>query len=152
MTEYPLPETWQLFDQVHLPYRILLLAKLLDRATARQLRDEEDLTLAEWRVLAHLALLEEASSSRIASAAAADRAEVSRAVASLEKSGLIARRPDSRNRKRLLLRLTEKGSELHRHVRKKRVAYFEHLLAELDQNEQNMLDIALMKIARRVEP
>jgi DNA-binding MarR family transcriptional regulator len=151
MTDSPLPETWQLFDQVHLPYRILLLAKLLDRATARQLREEDDLTLAEWRVLAHLETLGEASSARIAAAAAADRAEVSRAVASLEEAGLILRRPDSGNRKRLLLRLTEQGRKVHRAVRAKRVAYFEYLLADLDENERRGLDAALLKIARRVE-
>jgi DNA-binding MarR family transcriptional regulator len=151
MTDSPLPETWQLFDQVHLPYRILLLAKLIDRATARQLRDQEDLTLAEWRVLAHLETLGEASSARIAAAAAADRAEVSRAVASLEKAGLIVRRPDSENRKRLLLRLTDKGQQVHRAVRAKRVAYFEYLLADLDRDERSGLDAALLKIARRVE-
>lgn len=151
MTDSPLPETWQLFDQVHLPYRILLLAKLLDRATARQLRDQEDLTLAEWRVLAHLETLGEASSARIAAAAAADRAEVSRAVASLEKAGLIVRRPDSGNRKRLLLRLTARGRQVHRTVRAKRVAYFEYLLADLDGEERSSLDAALLKIARRIE-
>ena len=151
MTDRPLPETWQLFDQVHLPYRILLLAKLLDRATARQLRDQDDLTLAEWRVLANLETLGEASSARIAAAAAADRAEVSRAVASLEQAGLIVRRPDSGNRKRLLLRLTEKGRQIHRAVRAKRVAYFEHLLADLGEEERSRLDAALLKIARRVE-
>lgn len=151
MTDRPLPETWQLFDQVHLPYRILLLAKLLDRATARQLRDQDDLTLAEWRVLANLETLGEASSARIAAAAAADRAEVSRAVASLEQAGLIVRRPDSGNRKRLLLRLTEKGRQVHRAVRAKRVAYFEHLLADLGEEERSRLDAALLKIARRVE-
>jgi len=151
MTDRPLPETWQLFDQVHLPYRILLLAKLLDRATARQLRDQDDLTLAEWRVLANLETLGEASSARIAAAAAADRAEVSRAVASLKQAGLIVRRPDSGNRKRLLLRLTEKGRQVHRAVRAKRVAYFEHLLADLGEEERSRLDAALLKIARRVE-
>ena len=151
MSESPIPETWQLFDQVHLPYRILLLAKLIDRVTAQQLRAEEDLTLAEWRVLAHLALLEEASSSRISAAAAADRAEVSRAVASLEKAGLIDRRPDDRNRKRLLLRLTEKGLETHRRVRRKRVTYFEHLLEDLEPDERERLDASLLSIARRVE-
>ena len=150
MTDSPLPETWQLFDQVHLPYRILLLAKLLDRATARQLRDQDDLTLAEWRVLANLETLGEASSARIAAAAAADRAEVSRAVASLEKAGLILRRPDHGNRKRLLLRLTDRGQQVHRAVRAKRVAYFEHLLADLDADERSSLDAALLKIARRV--
>ena len=102
-------------------------------------------------MLAHLALLEEASSSRIAAAAAADRAEVSRAVASLEKAGLIDRRPDAANRKRLLLRLTEKGLETHRRVRRKRVAYFEHLLEDLAPDERERLDASLLSIARRVE-
>lgn len=152
MRENHLPETWQLFDRVHLPYRILLLAKLLDRATARQLREDvEAVTLAEWRVLAHLELLGEASSSRIMAASATDRAEVSRAVASLEKAGLITRQPDSENRKRLLLRLTDKGKETHGHVRARRVTYFEHLLQDLDTEQRAALDDALLKIARRVE-
>ena len=151
MAEASLPETWQLFDQVHLPYRILLLAKLLDRATARQLREQAELTLAEWRVLAHLESLGEASSARIAAAAAADRAEVSRAVASLERAGLISRRPDSGNRKRLLLRLTGEGQQVHRRVRAGRLAYFEYLLEDLSPEERGSLDAALLKIARRVE-
>ena len=151
MDDDNLPETWQLFDQAHLPYRILLLAKLLDRATARQLREDKEFTLAEWRVLAHLALLGEASAARIAAAAVADRAEVSRAVAALEAAGLITRRPDSGNRKRLLMHLTDKGRETHRRVRAKRVAYFEFLLKDLDAEERAGLDATLLKIARRVE-
>jgi DNA-binding MarR family transcriptional regulator len=149
--ESDIPETWQLFDQLHLPYRLLLLAKLIDRATARQLREDAGLTLAEWRVLAHLELLGETSSSKIAAITAADRAEVSRAVASLEKAGLLVRRPDTTNRKRLLLNLTDKGRDMHRRVRKGRVAYFERLLENLSPEERAGLDASLLKMARRVE-
>jgi DNA-binding MarR family transcriptional regulator len=151
MAELKIPETWHLFDEVHVPYRILLLAKMLDKATAQQLRDEAGLTLAEWRVIAHTAVLEEASASEIAAAAAVDRAEVSRATSSLEKAGLIKRSPDPNNRKRQLIVLTSAGHALHKRTRLSRVKFFKDITATLTPQEYRTLDKTLLKIARQTE-
>jgi hypothetical protein len=80
---------WQLFGPTHLPYRILLLAKMIDRVTTQHVRDRAAMSLAEWRVISHVALMGQCSAAEIAEAAFVDRSEVSRAVAALEQRQLI---------------------------------------------------------------
>ena len=41
----PLAEAWGVFGPSHVPYRILLLSKMIDRLTTRQVRKLSDLTL-----------------------------------------------------------------------------------------------------------
>src|SRR4051812_46114389 len=75
------------FGPSHIPYRILLLGKMIDRVTAQHVRDTAQLSLAEWRVLTHVEMIGKCSAAEVASVAYSDRAEVSRAVGSLEKRG-----------------------------------------------------------------
>ena len=86
-----LPSTWNLFGDDHLPHRLLLLAKMIDRETSRQLQDEFAISVAEWRVLAFVCAAGPASASDIGTAGQIDRAEISRAVRNLAAADLIAR-------------------------------------------------------------
>lgn len=144
-------ETWHLFGPNYVPYRVLLLAKMIDRVTAKQLRALAGITLAEWRVLAHASVLGEASPSRIGSAAAIDRAEISRAVKMLEGAGLISRRADPNHGKRHLVSLTPRGQAVHQHVRLHRAEFFKDLTVDLDAGDLAKLDEMLLKIALRIE-
>ena len=92
-----LPPIWHLFGQDHLPYRLLLLARMVDRQSARELQ-KFGLTLAEWRVLAFIGVTGPASASQIGKCCQIVRAEISRAVGSLQGKGLIERRPDANHR------------------------------------------------------
>src|SRR3569623_2157233 len=85
---------WRIGGPDYLPYRVTLLAKLLDRCTTRLLLASAGLSVAEWRVLAQLARASPASASvrQLAEQAWVDRAEVSRAAASLEQRGYVDRR------------------------------------------------------------
>jgi DNA-binding MarR family transcriptional regulator len=142
-------EGWTIFPATHLPYRLLLLAKMLDRLIAVQLRETADLTLAEWRVMAHLAVMGERSASAIASAAFVDRAEVSRAVAALQRRGLLGRRANPRNRKSALLTLTDQGIELHRRVQEQRHQFFAEVTGDLGPEELGLMDKWLLRMALR---
>ncbi|QNA85477.1 MarR family transcriptional regulator [Sphingomonas sp. So64.6b] len=144
-------ETWGLFDRGHLPYRLLLLAKMIDRATARQVRDGAGLTLAEWRVLAHAVVLGDANASRIAAAAAVDRAEVSRALLSLEKAGLVTREADPNHGKRQQVNVSPEGLALHDRFRRERITFFDTITADLDDEELGALDGYLLRIARQTQ-
>lgn len=144
-------ETWGLFDRGHLPYRLLLLAKMIDRVTARQVRAGTGLTLAEWRVLAHAVVLGDANASRIAAAAALDRAEVSRALTGLEKAGLVTRAADPAHGKRQQVKVSPEGLTLHDRFRRERVTFFDTITADLDDRELSTLDEYLLRIARRTE-
>lgn len=73
-------------------FRIGLLAKVMDRLTIRDLMDTDGLTYAEWRVLVRLAAVEDGGTpGRVAELAWADLGEVSRAIGSLERKGLVER-------------------------------------------------------------
>lgn len=146
-----LPPTWTLFGEHHLPHRLQLLARMIDRESARQLSESAGVSLAEWRVLAYVGTKARASAADICTAFDIDRAEVSRAVARLTAADLLLREQDDDNRKRLLLELTDKGLALYRRTRDMRVDYFRAIMADLQPRERELLDDLLMRLARRVD-
>lgn len=145
-----LPRSWSLFGADHLPHRLLLLARMIDRQTARQLQQKFAITLAEWRVLAFVCAAGPASASAIAQAGGIDRAEISRAVAKLEEKGLIGREPDTRNRRKLTLLPTDAGRALFAQIGDDRRAFFRDLLAEVGAHDRAVIEGAMERMAARL--
>ena len=143
----PLPPTWDLFGPDHLPHRLQLLSKMIDRQTARQLQQEFGISLAEWRVLAFICSAGPATAAQIGNASAIDRAEVSRAVARLEEAGSISRRADPGHRKRMILEPTAAGRELFGHIRDRRRAYFGTIMHGIPAETRRTFDDALRTMA-----
>ena len=146
-----LPPTWTLFGEHHLPHRLQLLARMIERESARQLAEEAGISLAEWRVLVFVGTKARASAADVCIAFDVDRAEVSRAVARLTGAGLLARQQDDENRKRLLLELTDAGLALYRRMRDRRVDYFRSILSDLQPRERELLDDLLLRLANKVD-
>lgn len=138
------------FGPSHIPYRILLLGKMMDRATAQHVRDTAQLSLAEWRVLTHVEMIGKCSAAEVASVAYSDRAEVSRAVGSLEQRGFVQREANPRNRKSSLVSLTAKGKAVHAAIRGERGKFYEQWLTDLSDAERATLNTALEKVTRRL--
>ena len=138
------------FGPSHIPYRILLLGKMIDRVTAQHVRDTAQLSLAEWRVLTHIEMIGKCSAAQVASVAYSDRAEVSRALGSLEKRGLVTRETNPRNRKSSLVSLTAEGKAVHTAIRGERGKFYEHWLTDLTADERTALNAALEKVTQRV--
>ena len=143
----PLPPTWDLFGPDHLPHRLQLLSKMIDRQTARQLQQEFGMSLAEWRVLAFICSAGPATAAQIGNASAIDRAEVSRAVARLEGAGTIGRRTDPAHRKRLILEPTAEGREVFGWIRDRRRAYFDAMMRGISAETRRTVDAALRRMA-----
>ncbi len=85
--------------------------------------------MAEWRVLAQLVRTSPASVRQLAEQAWVDRAEVSRAAASLERRGCLERQENPKDRRSPLLYSTEAGRELFRKVSPQRIAFHRSLAA-----------------------
>lgn len=145
-----LPRTWNLFGGTHLPHRLLLLARMMDRATMQQLQENFALTLAEWRVLAFICSVGPASAADIGGAFDSDRAEVSRAVKRLVEAGLVERNSNEHNRKRQIISVLPEGQALFERARKMRGDYFAAILQDITEAERDLLNEALSKIALRV--
>jgi len=133
-------------------YRLLLVAKAMNRITVRRLAAANDLTQAEWRVMSHIATSEGgvATVGQVAELSWADRAEVSRAATKLEKRGLIERREHPDDRRAEILSLTRTGHKKYLALVVERQAFHESLLAGLGAEERTVLDQILAKIALRL--
>jgi DNA-binding MarR family transcriptional regulator len=145
-----LPKMWSLFGADHLPYRLLLLARMIDRQTTRQLQQQFDMTLAEWRVLAFICAAGPATASTVGQSGGIDRAEISRAVSKLESKELVTRQPDPGNRRRLVISPTPSGSALFVQLRADRRAFFRSVVADISIDDRAIVETAMERMAQRV--
>jgi len=106
----PIQMMWQLGGPDYLPLRLLLVGKLIDLNIGRLLAAYSALSVAEWRVVAQLAVLRTGSVREMARQACVDPAEVSRSVASLEKRGFVERQLNHRDRRSPRFSLTAAGT------------------------------------------
>lgn len=133
-----------------LTYQVCILAKLMDRASAAGLAADR-LGVAEWRVLAQLAVRSPATVRGLAARLRVDRAEVSRAAAALIARRLVRRARDPGDARSVLLSPTAGGRALYRAIMPRRVELNRRLLAALTDHEAAVLKAACAKLMRLLE-
>ena len=132
--------------ETFLPYRLSLLSNTISEGLATAYRDVHGLSLTEWRVVAILGRFPDLTATNIMARGAMDKVPVSRAVARLEERGLVRRKADSEDRRRLTLRLTPRGVKLFNAVVPEALAYERLLLSALGKEETAQLDTLLDKL------
>jgi DNA-binding MarR family transcriptional regulator len=105
-----LHEMWQLGGSRNMPLHLVLVAKLIDRYISGLLATHSNLTLAEWRVVAQLSILQQSTVRKMARQACVDPAEVSRSAAALVKRGLVKRADNDKDRRSPQFSLTSRGA------------------------------------------
>jgi DNA-binding MarR family transcriptional regulator len=137
-------------EDYFIPFRMLLLARVIDKEIGRDLAPFE-ITVAEWRVLAQCCSRGSSSAAEIAAAFDADRAEVSRAVARLVKAKHVHREPDKSHRQKKRIIPTESGLAIFEGVRAVRETYFAEILQDLTLDERRAFNKAMHHMTLRVE-
>lgn len=145
-----LPSTWHLFGQDHLPQRLLLLAKMIERAASKQLQAEFGMSLAQWRVLAFVCTAGPATASHIGSSGEIDQAEISRAVKVLREDGLVTREFAAGSRKTMIISATPRGEGIFKKIRNRRRSYFSAITKDLDGDQKAEFERAMETIAKAV--
>lgn len=130
--------------------RLLLLAKMIERVTSRQLQVEFAISVAQWRVLAFVCISGPATAAFIGEAAEVDQAEISRAVKALVGRHLVTREFEPGNRKRLIIAPTPEGVRQFGLILERRQAYFRRMTAGLSEREKVQLNRSLGVIAKAV--
>ncbi|MEM8755997.1 MAG: MarR family transcriptional regulator [Pseudomonadota bacterium] len=123
-----------------LPYRLNVLAGRVSRGFAARYRSRFGLSVAEWRVLAHLSQTDSVSVRDIHLKADLEKSKASRAAARLEASGLVEKRVGDGDRRLVALSLTEKGREVMAELIPLARAYEAELLADLPEADRRALD------------
>ena len=121
MTEFRLDE--------FLPYQLAELASRTSRGFADLYRKKFGISVAEWRVVAHLSQSEEVSVREVHERVQMGKWQVSRAAARLQSAGYIRKRTDPADRRLVQLALTGKGRAMVDEIIPIALAYEHALLA-----------------------
>lgn len=133
------------------PYRINVLASHVSRRLATVYQRRFGISVAEWRVIAHLAHNRRVSVREIHHQVDMDKPTVSRAARRLEGAKLIARAINPSDRRLLELSLTRKGRRLFEEIAPLALAFEKDLLAALSEAERSALDRVLARLLARLD-
>jgi DNA-binding MarR family transcriptional regulator len=115
----------------------------------RRLRREYSFPIGQASVLGRLDREGPLTTSELAAAERVRPQSMAQTLAELEPAGLIARRPDETDRRRVLIELTDRGRERLREDRRRREGWLaEAIAAELSADEQETLIEALPLLRR----
>lgn len=129
-----------------LTYRLLVLSNTLGKGAVRLYARRYDIPLAEWRLLAALALEAPSSINALAVALGTDKGWVSRTAASLMGKGLVAAREDPSDGRRMDIDLTPSGRALYARIVPAAIERQRRLVAVLSPTERQTLDRILSKL------
>lgn len=129
------------FDlQAFLPYRLNVVADQASRSFSARYRDRFGISVAEWRVVAHLSQADGPVSVReIHARVDMDKPKVSRAAARLESAGYITKSPSQTDGRLVALALTDKGQAMMAVLRAMAEAYQAEVLVALGDEAEAVL-------------
>lgn len=134
-----------------LPYRLASLSQRISHALSTIYREQFDVSVPEWRILANLAEKGELNPSEIAAQTSMDRARVTRAIKDLSRKRCVIKRRDENDGRAYRLRLSPKGLALYSEIVPLARAWETRLLASLEPREHRELMRILDRLAARLE-
>ncbi|WP_281545441.1 MarR family winged helix-turn-helix transcriptional regulator [Grimontia sp. SpTr1] len=134
-----------------LPYRMVNLADGISNACSKIYREEFDVSIPEWRILARLAEHEKLNAKDIGDLTFMDKSRVSRAVKLLEEKGLLLKVKDSTDNRVSFLSLSESGRDLYAKIAPKALDWEAELIDVLDTVEYRDFLRVMEKLDARLE-
>ena len=134
-----------------LSFRFIVLHKLISRQASRYLGKHFGLGMAEWWVLGQLGEHSPRTLRQLAEVTYTDKAQLSRASASLVTRGLVSREPDPKDARSVLFSITPEGVALKDKVWPARREVNQTLLDQLSGEERRALNSAIGKLTRYLQ-
>jgi DNA-binding MarR family transcriptional regulator len=119
-------------------------------ALSKIYKQEFDITIPEWRVLAQLAEQQKLYSKDIGEITSMDKSKVSRAVKVLENKHYLIRQTDNKDNRAAYLSLTAQGEALYKKIAPKALQWEKQLIGVLDVSEHRDLMKMLDKLDKQV--
>ena len=132
------------------PYRMVHLAANISLALSKIYKQEFDISISEWRVLAQLASQPKLYSKNIGDITSMDKSKVSRAVKVLENKQYLIRQTDKNDNRAAYLSLTAQGETLYQQIAPKALLWERELIGVLAASEHKDLMNILDKLDKQV--
>ena len=115
-----------------LPYQLAVLANRVSRDFSRLYRSRYGISIAEWRIVAHLSQAQgPVSVGEICRRVELEKSKVSRAASRLHEKGFVLKVPSQTDRRLVELSLTEAGHDMIRTLAPLAASFQEELLQSL---------------------
>ena len=124
----------------HLPVLLIKLSSKIALHAMRVRGRKMGLDLREWRIIQALGTYGPCTINEVAAWVALDQGGTSRAIARLEERQLLEREGDANDRRRVFVRLTDKGSKLNEEIATFALAREKRLLRDLSTTESQELN------------
>ena len=134
-----------------LPYQLNVLAGRLSRGLARRYREAWGISVAEWRVVAHLSQASAVSVREIHDRVDMDKSKVSRAASRLERAGFVTKRANPDDRRLVELALTERGREMIADLAPQALDYERRVLEGLSPRQAAAFRLAVARLLEEDE-
>jgi DNA-binding MarR family transcriptional regulator len=145
-----LDDNVQLNLNTFFPYQFSVLAQQVTEFVA-QIYEEFGLTKMEWRVLATIGYHCEISARDICKFTHLDKMQVSRAINKLIQSDLLSQQSSLEDRRKNVLSLTTKGSDLYQEIIPLVKTQEQRLLGGLTAQECEQLKVLTAKLSAQLE-
>lgn len=129
-----------------LPYRLAFLAARVSRSYAEQYRARFGISVAEWRVMAHVHDAGAVSVRDLHLRADLEKSKASRAASRLEDRGLIRKETDERDKRLISLTLTKEGRAMMAEMIPLALSFEKDLLAKLSEEDRAALNRIITKL------
>jgi DNA-binding MarR family transcriptional regulator len=133
------------------PYLLTNLAQRVSSSLAKTYRDEFNLTIPEWRVLASLGERGTATAKMIAAESFMDKVKTSRAIKELTAKGVLKKKQDATDSRAYWLSLNRKGLRLYNNVVPYARLCEKELLSSLSAAEYRQLRMVFDKLSQHLE-
>jgi len=130
----------------YLPYRLAIVAEAVSREVSSVYRVQYQLSRDEWRVLAALGEIPVIKTRDMRSYTTLDKVQASRAIARMEKAGLLSRREDTNDRRNHLIQLTPAGLATYDKLVPAAKAVEQKILADLSKAELEAFNKTLNRL------
>ena len=135
-----------------LPYRLSYTANLVSELVAGAYRTHFQLTIPEWRVIAHAAEHDGISQQEICRRTRMDKVAISRAAAALRARGLLERQSNVEDRRSHLLSLSTEGRKLYENIAPRALALEQQVFGQFSTAEIASLTDMLRRIDLNATP
>jgi DNA-binding MarR family transcriptional regulator len=144
------PEPFATLDlDAFMPYLVNVLARRFSTELAMVYQARFGISIAEWRVIAHLAQNKKVSVREIYARVAMDKSKVSRAAARLEDAGIVEKKTGAADRRLVELQLTRKGRRLYGEIVPLALTYEQESLSPLSLRERGLFRALVGKLLNR---
>ncbi|MFN3473682.1 MAG: MarR family winged helix-turn-helix transcriptional regulator [Blastomonas sp.] len=134
-----------------MPYRISITSNAISDLIAREYRSRFGLKIAEWRVMAVLGDVGEATQRELVAATRMDKVAVNRATKALGERALIQRAPNISDGRSHHLALTDTGRALYAEIMPLAMQMETQVIQVLDPREQADFSAMLTKLLQRAD-